>query len=104
MCRKLSGKLMYLSCFVLVLGMACNVATSDVLVEYDANAGNPQSAADIQNPSEQGWVETGLGAGVTVKGIIDNGMNAWRIVDDTSSLNPQYTWAVAADVFQAMYD
>ncbi len=94
MCKK-----MILACFVLGSWGSGNVARADVIATYNADVG-----ANIQNPTEQDWVETGLGNGVAVEGTVDNGTNAWRIVDDASGLNPRYGWFLTAEDFQAMYD
>jgi hypothetical protein len=97
MCKKL----ICLACLVLGFWGIESVARAEILIKYDADI---TTDGVIQNPSEQGWEETGTGGGVVLEGITDNGTNAWRILDDASNLNPQYTLIVTEDVFRAMYE
>jgi len=88
-----------MACLILGFAFLGSPVRANVLATYSADVGEV-----IQNPTEQGWEETGLGNGVVVEGVVADGTNAWRIVDDASNLNPRYGWALTAEDFQAMYD
>ena len=79
--------------------LAVGVTHGAILAEYDADAGTP-----VENPTVQGWTESGLGANVTVEGINDNGTNAWRILDNAVDNNPRYSASLSASDFEMMYN
>ncbi len=78
---------------------AVGVTQGAILAEYDADAGTP-----VENPSVQGWTESGTGSGVTVEGINDSGTNAWRILDNAGDNNPAYSRTLSATDLQNMYN
>ena len=94
-------KMICMACLVLGFWGAEGAAAAEIIIQYDADL---TTDGAIQNPSVQGWEETGTGDGVVVEGVVDNGVNAWRILDDVSNLNPQYTLAMTTDTYQAMYE
>ncbi len=87
---------------LMVVALLCTATAADLKI-YDADAGNPGSAAAIQSPVAQGWIQTGTGSGVVVAGVVRAGTNAWRISDDASGLNPSYASALSAAQLQQMY-
>lgn len=75
------------------------VTHAAIIAEYDADAGTP-----IENPSAQGWAEDGIGAGVTVGGIVDSGTSAWQIFDNSGSLRPRYEIFLTTGDLQTMFN
>ncbi|MBN1852136.1 MAG: PEP-CTERM sorting domain-containing protein [Pirellulales bacterium] len=87
------------------------VAADYVIIEYDADAGNPPNAAAIQSPLDQGWSEWGATqqgqihdpALIIQEGIVHNGVNAYRNFDNGPT-NCGWVYALSDEVVQAMYD
>jgi len=86
----------------LLAGAMC-AAHAGILARYDANAGSPGSAAEIQSPVAQGWDESGTGGGVAVGGVVDGETNGWRISDDASGLNAAYVASLSEAELMQMY-
>jgi hypothetical protein len=86
-------------------------AADFVILNYDADAGEPATAEEIQSPTEQGFLEQGSAVQgqthdptlIIQEGIIHMGVNAWRNSDDGPT-NPGYAVNLSDEVLQAMHD
>jgi hypothetical protein len=112
-----SGTMQRLFLFVLCCALSV-VASADlasaqefVFADYNADAGNPATAADIESPLDQGFLEWGATAQgqthdpalIVQEGIVHNGVNAWRDSDDGPT-NPGYLVDLTDDDLQAMFN
>lgn len=109
--RTMKNLLFGIITIALVANSNTALAVSDFVIGlYDADAGNPANAGEIQNPEVQGWSEWASGVqsqnqNVAVQeGIIGNdGTNAW-LNDDVGNTNPGYFVDVDAAARRAMFD
>jgi hypothetical protein len=77
------------------------VENANLLAGYSANQGNLNA---IPHPIAQGLTERGNDAGVTLAGINDGGIAAWRMEDDNPASEPEYRQALEGTDFQRMFD
>ncbi len=64
--------------FYIVIILLPTVARAALPIEYNAESG-----IAIESPTIQGWLESGIGAQVTVGAVEDAGTRAWQIEDNT---------------------
>jgi hypothetical protein len=88
------------------------LAVSDFVIGmYDADAGNPANAGEIQSPELQGWTEWASGVQgqdpnlAVQEGVIGNdSTNAWLNDDQLGNTNPGYFIDVDAATQRGMFD
>lgn len=74
----------------------------NLLAGYSANEGSVEA---IPHPIAQGLRESGAQIlGVTMEEVNDSGTPAWRILDNSSSSNPEYRQTLVSDDFQKMFE
>ena len=93
----------------LAAGLVCSGTASAAdrfIADYDASAGSPVGAGDVESPLIQGFTPVDLTLDVTdiQEGVIDGGSPAWRNLDALANNAPGYQVALSGLDYQGMYD